>query len=1250
MSHFLDRLKFFKAQDSFSNGHGVVTNEDRSWEDAYRNRWRHDKVVRSTHGVNCTGGCSWKIFVKNGLVAFEMQQTDYPRTRDDLPNHEPRGCQRGASYSWYLYSPHRIKHPMIRARLLDLYRAERKSGKDPVEAWSAIQADEAKRLKYVGVRGLGGFVRTSWDEVTEIIAAANVYTIKKWGPDRIYGFSPIPAMSMISYAAGSRYLSLIGAPCGSFYDWYCDLPAASPQTWGEQTDVPEAADWYNSTYLIITGANLPMTRTPDAHFATEVRYKGTKVVSMAPDYAEYVKFADLWMPVKQGTDAAAFLAMGHVALKEFHINRQDPYFQEYARKYTDMPMQVLLRKHGEGYVTDRNLRASDFVGNLGESNNPDWKTVVFDSKTKSFVAPNGSIGFRWGEDGKWNLLERAGAGQAEIQAELSCIEQRDEVASVGFPHFTPGEAELLYRNVPVRKLKLASGEDAFVASVFDLQVAQYGIDRGLGGGNVAKSYDDAKVAYTPAWAAKVTGVKAADIERTGREFADNASKTKGKSMVIMGAAINHWYHNDLSYRSIMNLLHMCGCVGQTGGGWAHYVGQEKLRPQAGWAPIAFAGDWNRPPRQQNSTSYWYFHTDQWRYETVDADALLSPAGRNRNKGDTLADYNVKATRMGWLPSAPHFNRNPLDLVAEAEKAGATDEAGISRYVVEQLKANKLDVAFADPDNPVNWPRNLIVWRSNLIGTSAKGHEYFLKHLLGAQNGVMQEGGAGKNCKEVKWHEEGPTGKLDLMVDINFRLNSTGAYSDIILPTATWYEKNDLNTTDMHPFVHPLGEAVTPGWESKSDWQIFKRLAKAFSGLAAKHLGTRKDLVALPMQHDSAQELAQPLGEVKDWKKGECEPIPGKTMSILKVVERDFGQTYNKYIALGPLLTKLGNNVKGIDWNTEQEYKELASLNRTVSEPGVSFGMPSLEEDIAVCDSVMRLAPETNGEVAHKSWSALSKKTGIDHHHLYAGRHEDKITFRDIVAQPRKIITAPTWSGIESETVSYTAGYTNIHEHIPFRTLTGRAHFYQDHEWFLDFGEGFCTFKPPVNLKAHEVIPDSVKKKPHLTLSWITPHSKWGIHSSYQDNLRMLTLFRGGPYVWVSEDDAKSVGIEDNDWVEAINANGATMARAVVSQRVPRGMALMYHAQEKNVNVPGSPSSGKRGGILNSVTRVVVKPTNMVGGYAQLAYGFNYYGTVGCNRDEQVVLHKVADQDIDWLERPLTPEREAQRNPKGIGKK
>jgi len=545
---------------------------------------------------------------------------------------------------------------------------------------------------------------------------------------------------------------------------------------------------------------------------------------------------------------------------------------------------------------------------------------------------------------------------------------------------------------------------------------------------------------------------------------------------------------------------------------------------------------------------------------------------------------------------------------------------------------------------------LYVWRANLIGSSAKGHEYFLKHLLGAQNGVLQEGGDGKATKEVKWHKEAPIAKLDLMVDINFRLNSTGAYSDIVLPTATWYEKNDLNTTDMHPFIHPLSEAVSPGWESKSDWQIFKNIAKTFSELGKKHLGIKKDIVALPMQHDSPSELAQPFGEVRDYKKGDCEPIPGKTMPIIKMIERDYSSIYNKYIGLGPLMMQQGNNIKGLNWETKKEYEELKKYNQTVTLPGVSFGMPSLEKDIYVCDSVLRMAPETNGEVAHKAWQALTVKTGIDHQNLYKGRRDEKITFHDIQAQPRKIITSPTWSGVESEEVSYTAGYTNIHEHIPFRTLTGRAQFYQDHEWMLDFGEGHCTYRPPIDMKSHEKIPKKIKEKPHLVCSWITPHSKWGIHSTYQDNLRMLQLFRGGPYTWISEKDAQKIGLEDNDWIEIINANGATITRAVISQRIPAGMAMMYHAQEKNINVPGSKTTGKRGGILNSVTRIAMKPTNMIGGYAQLSYSFNYYGTVGSQRDEVVVIHKIADEDIDWLERPLTSEREKQLNPVGIGKK
>ncbi|MGH8511907.1 MAG: molybdopterin-dependent oxidoreductase, partial [Gammaproteobacteria bacterium] len=347
------------------------------------------------------------------------------------------------------------------------------------------------------------------------------------------------------YAAGTRYLGLIGGVPLSFYDWYADLPPSSPQTWGEQTDVPESADWYNAGYIIVCGANLPMTRTPDAHFYAEVRYKGTKVVAVAPDYAEYVKFADLWMPVKQGTDSALFLAMGHVVLKEFFLERKDAYFLEYARAYTDLPMLVRLRTHGEGYAFDRLLRASDFDGGLGEANNPEWKCVVRDEESGDYTVPNGSIGFRWGEEGRWNLKLKNGDAGPGTRPRLSFSGGDDEVVPVAFPRFEQASHPLLYRRVPARRLRL-QGEEVLIATVFDLQLAQYGVDQGLGGAHVAASYDDTQIPYTPAWAEGITGVKRADIIRTAREFADNAAKTLGKSMVILGAGINHWYHADMT--------------------------------------------------------------------------------------------------------------------------------------------------------------------------------------------------------------------------------------------------------------------------------------------------------------------------------------------------------------------------------------------------------------------------------------------------------------------------------------------------------------------------------------------------------------------------------------------------------------------------------------------------------------------------------------------------------------------------------
>lgn len=1242
MSHLLDRLNFLarREQEPFAKGHGALTRENRDWEDTYRNRWRHDKIVRSTHGVNCTGSCSWKIYVKSGIVTWETQQTDYPRTRPDLPNHEPRGCARGASYSWYLYSANRVKNPLIRGKLLKVWREIRKT-KNPIEAWSAIQSDPILRRGYVETRGKGGFVRASWDEATEIIAAANAYTAKTHGPDRIFGFSPIPAMSMISYAAGSRYLSLLGGTCMSFYDWYCDLPPASPMTWGEQTDVPESADWYNSNYLLLWGSNVPQTRTPDAHFYTEVRYKGAKSAVICPDYSEAAKFGDIWLNVKQGTDAALAMAFGHVILREFHIDRQVEYFEDYCRKYSDFPMLVKLEEKDGALVAGRFLRADDLGDKLGQDSNPEWKTVAFDEISGSLVAPNGSIGYRWSGQGEWNLEERTEGEPVRLKMSLVMDSDHDDVAGVQFPYFGANATDafstgdkrpnILTRNVPVKWIKTVDGEVA-VATVFDLFCANYGLDRGFGGDWVARSYDD-DVPGTPAWAEKITGVDRAKIIHVAREFADNAEKTHGRSMVIIGAGMNHWYHMDMNYRGIINMLVMCGCVGQSGGGWAHYVGQEKLRPQTGWLPVAFALDWGRPPRHMNSTSAWYAHTDQWRYETLRADEILSPTAPEGDWDAALIDYNIRAERMGWLPSAPQLKTNPLE-VAKAARAAGRD---IAPYIAEQLKSGALEMACEDPDAPENWPRNLFVWRSNLLGSSGKGHEYFLKHLLGTDNGVIGKdiGEEGRDLpKEAKWHTEAPRGKLDLLVTIDFRMSTTCVYSDIVLPTASWYEKDDLNTSDMHPFIHPLQAAVDPAYESKSDWEIFKSIAKKFQEIVPGYLGKEADVVALPILHDTPAEIAQ--DHVRDWKKGECDLVPGKTAPNYIAVERDYTAIYDRFTALGPLLDKLGNGGKGISWNTEDEVKALKNLNGERLK-GSAKGRPVMDSAIDAAEAVLMLAPETNGEVAVKAWVALEKATGRKHTHLAEGEHHNKIRFHDIAAQPRKIISSPTWSGIESEHVSYNAGYTNVHELIPWRTLTGRQQLYQDHLWMRAFGEGFMSYRPPVDLKTITDAIHSDKDKPHVVLNFITPHQKWGIHSTYSDNLLMLTLNRGGPVIWISENDAAKAGIVDNDWVELYNANGALTARAVVSQRMKDGTTFMYHAQEKIVNTPGSEKTGLRGGIHNSVTRATLKPTHMIGGYAQQSYGFNYYGTVGSNRDEFVIVRKM--NNVDWLD-DETPSKEA----------
>lgn len=1198
----------------------IADPQAREWEEFYRNRWQHDRVVRSTHGVNCTGGCSWMVHVKDGIVTWEMQATDYPSLEAGLPPYEPRGCQRGISFSWYLYSPVRVKYPYLRGALKDLWQAARSQHADPVDAWASIVEDEARRKSYQEARGKGGLRRSTWDEVLELVAASTVYTVKKHGPDRVVGFSPIPAMSMLSYAAGSRFLQLLGGVCLSFYDWYSDLPPASPEVWGEQTDVAESADWYNAKYIVSMGSNMSMTRTPDVHFAAEARHAGAKLVVLSPDFSQVSKYADWWIPVHAGQDGALWMAVNHLILKEFHHERPEPYFMDYAKRYTDAPFLVVLDKAEDAYVPGRMLRAGQ-IARYREVEHAAWKFLVWDSANGQPRMPQGTLGFRWQKQkGQWNLEMKDGLDGAEISPQLTLLNDHDELLPVAFAEFA--ESKAFHKSVPVRYVETAEGRVP-VATVYDLLMAQFGVGRGLSG-DYAADYDDAGAPYTPAWQERYTGVDRQTVIQFAREWATTAAKTQGQCTIIIGAGVNHWYHNNLIYRAGITGLMLTGCVGRNGGGLNHYVGQEKVAPFAAWSTLAFALDWLKPPRLQNTPSYHYVHSDQWRYERnyVERQPVPRPQdGRSQALAPGHAmDMQVSAVRMGWLPFYPQFDRSSLDLVRQAEQAGAKSDQDIRQWVVEQLRAGSLRFAVEDPDAPQNWPRLWFIWRGNALNASAKGQEYFFKHYLGTHTQTIADEIAGEAVSQAVWRESGPRGKLDLVVDVNFRMDTSALYSDVILPTATWYEKDDLNSTDMHSFIHPLSAAVPPCWESRSDWDIFKAIAEKVSDLARKHLPEPvRDLVAAPLQHDTPAEMAQPV--VRDWTKGECEPLPGVTMPNLAVIERDYVNLYNRFISLGPAAQKEGIGAHGIRWPMEDLYSNLLDDGPTVNWGGRQY--PSLDQARDAADVILYLAPETNGEISYRAFKAEEDKIGLPLADLAEPHRGTRYTFKDLLQQPRRVLNSPIWTGIVSDGRAYSAYCLNVERLVPWRTLTGRQHFYMDHEGYLAFGENLPTYKPRPDPRAFGDLDKSQPEGNTIELNYLTPHAKWHIHSNYYDNDRMLTLSRGIEPLWMNDRDAAEIGVQDNDWVEAYNDHGVVVTRAVVSARIPPGLCILYHSPERTIGVPKSPQRGNvRAGGHNSPTRARLKPVLMMGGYGQWTYGFNYWGPTGVNRDTYVLVRKL----------------------------
>jgi len=433
---------------------------------------------------------------------------------------------------------------------------------------------------------------------------------------------------------------------------------------------------------------------------------------------------------------------------------------------------------------------------------------------------------------------------------------------------------------------------------------------------------------------------------------------------------------------------------------------------------------------------------------------------------------------------------------------------------------------------------------------------------------------------------------------------------------------------MHPFVHSFNPAIAPPWQTRTDFESFQLIAKAFSKMAEKHLGVCTDVVAVPLTHDTPDELALPHGVVKDWKTGDCEPVPGRTMPKLVTVERDYPAVAARMTALGPLLDTLGATTKGVTFSVDKEIDYLRHKNGSVH-AGPTGGRPLLDTDARVCEAILALSGTTNGRLAVQGFTTLEGRTGVKLADLAAEHEGKQVTFADTQAAPTPVITSPEWSGSETGGRRYSPFTINVERGKPWHTLTGRQHFYLDHDWLTELGENLPVFRPPLNMQAlfgEPALGDQGELG--ITVRYLTPHSKWSIHSEYQDNLLMLSLSRGGPGIWMSDLDAAKIGVADNEWIEAVNRNGVVVARAIVSHRMPEGTVYMYHAQDRLIDVPKSETSGKRGGVHNSLTRLMIKPSHLAGGYAQFTFAFNYLGPTGNQRDEITVIRRRS-QDVEY---------------------
>ena len=288
------------------------------FEDVYRNQWKWDSVARGTHFVNCwyQRGCNWNVYVKDGVVWREEQAGIYDPISPDIPDYNPRGCQKGACYSERMYDESRLRHP----------------------------------LKRVGERGAGSWQRVSWDEALTDIAdhMIDVLVSEEDGPASIVWDQGTAQTSGGAGLAMLRTTLVLDTPVLDNNAEIGDHRPGVAVTLGKMVFCSSSDDVFHSDLIMIWGGNPIYTQIPNAHFMLEARYNGAKIITISPDYSASAVHADQWVPVKVASDAALGLSMAHVMIEEGIYNAA------FVKEQTDLPLLVHID-------SGRFLRESELV-------------------------------------------------------------------------------------------------------------------------------------------------------------------------------------------------------------------------------------------------------------------------------------------------------------------------------------------------------------------------------------------------------------------------------------------------------------------------------------------------------------------------------------------------------------------------------------------------------------------------------------------------------------------------------------------------------------------------------------------------------------------------------------------------------------------------------------------------------------------------------------------------------------------------